>query len=56
MGIKKEQILFALRHVDDPDLKKDLVTLNMIRDVEVDGMKVSLRHSTKRNSAKEWTF
>ena len=41
MGIKKEQILFALRHVDDPDLKKDLVTLNMIRDVEVDGLKVS---------------
>lgn len=41
MGIKKEQILFALKHVDDPDLKKDLVTLNMIRDVEVDGLKVS---------------
>ncbi len=41
MGIKKEQILFALKHVDDPDLKKDLVTLKMIRDVKVDGLKVS---------------
>jgi len=40
MGIKQEQVLFALRHVDDPDLKKDLVTLNMIRDIEIDGLKV----------------
>ena len=33
----KEQILEALSHVQDPDLKKDLVTLNMIRDIKVDG-------------------
>lgn len=39
--ITKEQVLEALSHVDDPDLKKDLVTLNMVKDVEVDGKKVS---------------
>ena len=39
--ITKEQVLAALRYVDDPDLKKDLVTLNMIKDVEVQGSKVS---------------
>jgi ATP-binding protein involved in chromosome partitioning len=33
--INKEKILQALSTVEEPDLKKDLVTLNMIRDVEV---------------------
>lgn len=41
MAISKDDVLNALRHVDDPDLKKDLVTLNMIEDVAVDGNKVS---------------
>jgi ATP-binding protein involved in chromosome partitioning len=41
MAISKDDILNALRHVDDPDLKKDLVTLNMIEDIAVDGNKVS---------------
>jgi len=36
MIITKEQILAALRHVEDPDLKKDLVTLNMIKDVKIE--------------------
>ncbi len=31
----KDQVIDALRTVDDPDLKKDLVSLNMIKDVEV---------------------
>ncbi len=39
--ITEEQIFNALRHVEDPDLKKDLVTLNMIEDLKVDGNKVS---------------
>lgn len=41
MPITKEQVIDALRYVDDPDLKKDLVTLNMVKDVEVDGKNVS---------------
>lgn len=38
-----EKIFKALSTVQDPDLKKDLVTLNMIRNVKVDGKKVSFQ-------------
>lgn len=41
MTITNQQVIDALRNVDDPDLKKDLVTLNMIKDVEVNGKNVS---------------
>ncbi len=41
MTVTKEQILDALRHVHDPDLKKDLVTLNMIQNISVEGNKVA---------------
>jgi ATP-binding protein involved in chromosome partitioning len=41
MEITKEKVIDALRYVDDPDLKKDLVTLNMVKDVEVDGKTIS---------------
>jgi len=41
MEITVEKVLDALRYVDDPDLKKDLVTLNMVRDVKVDGKNIS---------------
>jgi len=37
----KEQIIDALRNVEEPDLKKDLVTLNMVQDVEINGKEVS---------------
>ncbi|HLO37123.1 MAG TPA: Mrp/NBP35 family ATP-binding protein [Lacibacter sp.] len=37
----KEQVLQALSNVQEPDLGKDLVTLNMIKDIEIDGNKVS---------------
>lgn len=40
--ISKEQVLNALRKVDDPDLHKDLVTLNMIKEVKIDGKNVSV--------------
>ncbi|MDP2036163.1 MAG: P-loop NTPase, partial [Ignavibacteria bacterium] len=40
--ISKEQVLNALRKVDDPDLHKDLVTLNMIKEVKIDGNNVSV--------------
>lgn len=39
--ITKEAVIAALSQVEEPDLGKDLVTLNMVRDVEIDGKKVS---------------
>lgn len=41
MEITVKAVLDALRYVDDPDLKKDLVTLNMVKDVAVDGRNVT---------------
>lgn len=41
MNITKEQVLQALGHVEEPDLKKDLVTLNMIQDIHIDGNKLT---------------
>lgn len=37
----REQVFDALRHVQEPDLGKDLVTLNMIQDVQIEGSHVS---------------
>jgi ATP-binding protein involved in chromosome partitioning len=39
--VTAEQVLAALAKVQDPELHKDLVSLNMIRDVEVNGDVVS---------------
>ncbi|RYZ48852.1 MAG: iron-sulfur cluster carrier protein ApbC [Sphingobacteriales bacterium] len=39
--ITEEAVLKALTNVDDPDLGKDLVTLNMIKDVAIEGKNVS---------------
>ena len=41
MSITKSTILQTLSTVNDPDLKKDLVTLNMIKDIVVADEKVS---------------
>lgn len=35
MAITKEDVLHALSHVEEPDLKKDLVTLHMIQNIEI---------------------
>lgn len=40
MDITKEAVLEALKKVEDPDFKKDLVTLNMIKDVKIDGRQI----------------
>ena len=37
-----DQVMAGLRTVEDPELHKDLVTLNMARDIEIDGGNVSL--------------
>ena len=41
MTINEKQVLDALREVEDPDLKKDLVTLNMIRNLHIEGKRIS---------------
>jgi ATP-binding protein involved in chromosome partitioning len=41
MTITTEHILQALSTVEEPDLKKDLVTLNMIKDIELSVNQVS---------------
>ena len=41
MSVTQEAVLKALSHVDDPVLKKDLVTLNMIRNIQIEAGKVS---------------
>ncbi len=41
MSVTREEVLEALSDVIDPDLKKDLVTLNMIKDLKIDGSKVN---------------
>ena len=40
-SVTKNDVLQALSRVLDPEIKKDLVTLNMIKDVQVDGSEVS---------------
>jgi ATP-binding protein involved in chromosome partitioning len=39
--LTEKAILQALMHVEDPDLKKDIVTLGMVRNIVIDGKKVS---------------
>src|ERR1700742_1868517 len=41
MIITREQVLQTLGHVEEPDLKKDLVTLNMIQDIVIEGNNLS---------------
>ena len=35
MNISKASVIAALRTVEDPDLKQDLISLNMVRDIEL---------------------
>lgn len=39
--ITKEVVISALAKVDDPDLHKDLVTLNMVKDIEIKGSQIT---------------
>ena len=41
--VDRESILKVLRSVKDPDLKRDIVSLNFVRDLEVSGSEVSFR-------------
>src|SRR5688572_33454010 len=40
MPLDRDQVMAALRTVRDPELFKDIVTLNMVKDVRVDGRHV----------------
>ena len=40
-ALTQQQVLQALSNVEEPDLKKDLVTLNMIQDIHIDGNNLS---------------
>ena len=39
--MQQQDILNALQHVEEPDLKKDLVTLGMVKDIQIEGKNVS---------------
>jgi ATP-binding protein involved in chromosome partitioning len=41
MSATVEKVIDALKYVDDPDLKKDIVTLGMVKDVVVNGKNIS---------------
>ena len=41
INLTRETVLQALGNVEEPDLKKDLVTLNMIQDIVIDGNRLS---------------
>ncbi|QQS28627.1 MAG: Mrp/NBP35 family ATP-binding protein [Sphingobacteriales bacterium] len=43
MSITKDAVINALSYVDDPDLGKDLVTLNMVDNINIEGNRVSFR-------------
>jgi ATP-binding protein involved in chromosome partitioning len=42
MALSREQVVAALRGVQDPELFKDIVTLNMVKDVRVEGDAVAV--------------
>jgi len=42
MSITKESVLNALRNVNDPDLHKDLVSLNMIKEININGNNIAV--------------
>lgn len=42
MTVTVDSVTKALRMVNDPDLHKDLVTLNMVKDIKIDGNNVSV--------------
>ena len=40
--LTKEAVVEALKNVDDPDLKRDLVSLNMVKEIEIEGSKLKV--------------
>ncbi len=42
MALQREQVMTALRTVQDPELFRDIVSLNMVKDVRIDGDNVTV--------------
>ena len=42
MAVDRDQVLLALERVIDPELRKPVTELDMVRDVEIDGASVSV--------------
>lgn len=42
MSVSKEQVVNALREIEDPELRRDIVGLNMVQSVEVTGGRASV--------------
>lgn len=42
MAITRDQVLEALKGVNDPELHKSIVELNMVRDIQIDGGRVAV--------------
>jgi len=51
LSMTQQEVLNALSQVQEPDLGKDLVTLNMIRDLAIEGKRVSLPLCSPRRPA-----
>lgn len=43
MAITKEQVIEALKNVIEPDLKKDIIELNLVSDIVIEGNKVAFK-------------
>src|SRR5580658_7783237 len=43
MALQHDQVMSALRTVQDPELFKDIVTLGMVKDVKIDGSAVKVK-------------
>lgn len=42
MGVTRDQVLGALRSVQDPDLKQDIVSLGFVKDISIAGERIGL--------------
>ena len=45
MAVTKDDVVEALRQVEDPELGMDIVDLGLLYDVEVEGSHVTVKHS-----------
>src|SRR6266511_396360 len=45
MALTKDDVIEALRQVEDPELGMDIVDLGLLYDVDIDGSKVKVIHS-----------